>query len=270
MNRYPGALATGQGGLGIELRQDSGASIPSFDADNAAVPEIAKSLPEFAIEKLHSAFFDWHVSSFVRQIELFEERLESPVQLIYRVRDPRQVMISMWQCQQRDPAWYSTLAPEQVPDFVARSFDPLTELSRIRPGLVVDYQDQCDRPIATLIGIFVWLWPATTSEQHAGIATSARHLTDIELSRSRVPTPFFGTESSAQTSDEIERCLDGGRDAVDRCYSSHEELLGLARNKHNRYRNADELELVGNDEAAKEHGSKRTDTPIRERRQAAD
>ena len=206
-NRYPAGLANDpQATADVEIRPWVGARVPAFvPPPQLRASFAALGVQRVAIEKLHPQFFDWDATAFAARVAELEARHGIAFEFIYRVRDPRDTLVSILRYRQRDPTWLRHVPLADVPEYLRRSFAVLADFSEVRPGIIVDYASSSVDPAGALFRVYESLWPAVGAELHREVARWARDATSRDLRRRRSPGPFLGAQTSevAELDDEV-------------------------------------------------------------------
>lgn len=180
--RYPSSLSDrGRYTTPVEVQPGVGAYIPILDIDS----QENESTSSVAIEKAHPQFIDHDWRKLLHRIEALQDRGVG-IKFLIQVRDPLEVMWSMAEYKQREPAWYTDLQEGDIPEYVRRSFQTLTEFEHRIPGAqIVDHTDLLTVSPA-LISLLEELGPLGSND----MSLWAKHILD-QLQAMQSKTPFI-------------------------------------------------------------------------------
>ena len=218
--RYPGDLSN-QADCTYELEVQPGKldKIPKFDIAQDLEPKLRKlQFEPYAVEKCHPSFFDFNPELFLQKIEHLES-LGIEVKLVYLVRDPKSLMTSFMNYQQRKPTWYKNIVGEKLIDFITNTYRCIGRVSKKRSGLMLDYSDtRTDMPQA-LLKIYKMLWSNLTKPQEEcllSISKLALKNTNREQRVTTTNSPFLGKQ---------EGNIRGGEKKYQDFFINYEELI---------------------------------------------
>lgn len=230
IGRYPQGLSDAHADTAadvtqVEVRDGVGAMVPRFDPPEA-LQKAARDLPAWVVEKVHPEFFDWDAAAFAARLDALEREHDVEVRVAYRLRDPRGAVRSMLRYKRREPRWYSHIPADDVPAFMARTFEAVQQLTTLRPGPVLDYARGEADPTDELRRVFTWLW-ASSDEAIAGdIATWAAEITGKESRSERRPGTFLSTPAAEAHADD-ETLLRTHGEELQRCDAAYRAMLSF-------------------------------------------
>lgn len=218
--RYPSDLSVDDDALRIEVAPGEWAGLPRLVVKDGKPDGTAGSLPAVSIEKIHPHFFYCATDRFLRRLARLEAT--SRVLLVYLVRDPEAALASFLRYQARDPHWYPQVRPGSAGAFLRRDLTSLLALARVRPGVIVDY-DELRLAFGPTIGrIFAALGPE--------FALDPARLEDIERRTARDARPAQATAFlgyGAGTAKESAEWSAADQRALAECRQIYAEIVRL-------------------------------------------
>ena len=216
--RYPAAFADLDGAWrAIEVEYGRGATIEELAAADLPHPPLED---RWVLEKAHPQFTDFDAAGFARRVEAFRAD-GTELEIVYGIRDPLAAMWSMVRFKQRQPSWYASVAPADVPDWIARSLAVMVEMQAMLPGTVVDYRYGPDgAPIRSLARRINPDWDDTDISDWLGFAVSV-------VSRDRPQRPeagFIGEPADGYDRAGPDGAWTGRMPVIDAAYAAYEEL----------------------------------------------
>lgn len=229
--RYPRDLSGGaMASLRVEVRPGHWEVIPDSAIDSGEKLASTEALQNpYAIEKIHSHFFDHQCRRFLNRMSQLEDRTD--IRLIYQVRDPKASLVSFLRYQQRNPSWNAHREREDIPRHMRRIYDSILQIARVRPGLVVDYGSLVDNFSSVVASTFNYLWPGESSVSDENGAKLIDEIAAMTARTKRDPesTTFLGDRSGPVSGNDgaFERFFSTHASEVDRCYEAYRSLLQL-------------------------------------------
>ena len=229
--RYPGDLSNQTDGVyEIEVQPGKWDKIPRFNLLQDLTPKLqGVEFEQYAIEKCHPSFFEFDPKLFLQGLQRLEES-GTEVKLVYLVRDPKSLMTSFMNYQQRKPSWYKSIIGEALPEFLQQTYDCIAQVARQQPGFVLDYSDSRTDLAYALVGIYLELWSNLTGLQEElilQVSELAGKYTNRQKRVAATHSPFLG---------EVEGTIQGGSQdyedffkqhqvGLEKCYKSYRKVL---------------------------------------------
>ena len=229
--RYPGDLSN-QADCNYEIEVQVGKldKIPLFDVsgDLKSAQRQLKFKP-YGIEKCHPSFFDFHPEIFLQGIEHLEN-LGIEVKLIYLVRDPKSLMTSFMDYQQRKPSWYKDMAGENLIDFISKTYWCIGQVSEARSSLILDYADTRSDIAQALLKIYAMLWSNLTSSQEQylqHISNLALKYTNREQRLGNTNSPFLGKKEGTIRggNEKYQDFFKTYQEQIEQCYHYYDRVI---------------------------------------------
>ncbi len=229
--RYPIDLSDCADGVyEIEVQPGVWNKIPRFDvsSDLAASLQKVKQKP-YAIEKCHPCFFNFDTQVFLDKIEHLKS-LGTEVKLVYLVREPKSLMTSFMNYQQRKPAWYRNLIGEKLVLFIEQTYEHIHHVSNQLPGLILDYGDTKTNLPQVLFTIYRQLWdnlnPLET-ELASQVSQLAIKYTDRQQRLKQTNSLFLGTEEGTIAGGDrsFPEFFDNHQALIERCYLAYKLVI---------------------------------------------
>ena len=228
--RYPGDLSN-QTDCTYEIEVQPGKldKIPQFDISQDLKPAQKKlEFEPYAIEKCHPSFFEFDPQLFIKKIEHLEN-LGIEVKLVYLTRDPKSLMTSFLNYQQRKPSWYKTIVGEKLINFVTETYQCITEISKRRSGLVLDYSEIRINLPQSLGKIYKALWSDLTKQQENYLRTIGQLAPKYTSREQRVVStnsPFLGKkEGNIREGDKKhQNFFDEHQELIEHCYACYKKI----------------------------------------------
>ena len=174
----------------LEIAPGLAAAIPAVPP--AAIPEGGiEEAERWALEKAHPQFVGFRASRLAARVRDLREN-DVAVEIVYGVRCPLDVMWSMAEYKSRGPEeWYRMLSVEEIPRFVARSFEALAETRTPLGGSVIEYENLPDG--AALNRLARRLAPAWGETEATAWRAHAASATERPKREERRGAGFLGT-----------------------------------------------------------------------------
>ena len=229
IGRYPQGLSDTRPDIAsdmteVEIRDGVGAMVPRFDPP-ASLVEATSSLPAWVVEKVHPEFFDWDAAAFAQRLDELERERGVEVRLVYRLRDPREAVGSMLRYKRHEPRWYGHVAADEVPAFMAKTYEAVRDLAVLRAGPVLAYPRGEDDAAEELRRVFAWLWEGEGGAEAASeIAAWATRATKREARRERRSGTFLGSASDSTHADD-NALLQTHTPELRRCEAAYRAML---------------------------------------------
>jgi len=194
--RYPVAFSdTADAGIPLEVEFGVGATVPTIP-----IAPLPGPTPEdqWCVEKAHPQFADFDSSGLADRIEgLRASGIE--VLVAFGIRRPLEAMWSMIDFKARQPSWYVSLGPADIPDWILRSLIGIEEIQKLTGGPIVEYGDFPDGAIFRDLG--ARLAPAWGNEQvEEWIAFATEHVTPSRRTQ-RSESGFLGEPNAVRSPD---------------------------------------------------------------------
>ncbi|MGB3534802.1 MAG: sulfotransferase [Microcoleaceae cyanobacterium] len=231
--RYPGDLSNQTDGVyEIEVQPGKWDKIPQFNLWDDLTPQLRSlEFEQYGIEKCHPCFFEFDPKLFLQGIQQLEE-LGTEVKLVYLVRDPKSLMTSFMNYQQRKPSWYKSIVGEALPQFIQQTYDCIAQVAAQRPGVILDYSNSRTDLAYTLVDIYLELWLNLSELQEElilQVSELAGKYTNRQKRLAATDSPFLG---------KVEGTIEGGSQDyaeffkehqvwVEKCYESYRKALGI-------------------------------------------
>jgi hypothetical protein len=222
--RYPGDLSNQTDGVyEIEVQPGKWDKIPQFNLWEDLTPQLqGLEFEQYAIEKCHPSFFEFDPNLFLQGIQCLQA-LEIEAKLVYLVRDPKSLMTSFMNYQQRKPSWYKSIVGEALPQFIQQTYDCIAEVACQQPGVVLDYSNSRTDLAYTLVEIYLALWPNLTRLQEElilQVSELAGKYTNRQKRLAATHSPFLGeVEGSVQGGSQDDKdFFEEHQIGVEKCY----------------------------------------------------
>ncbi|MGF1542838.1 MAG: hypothetical protein ACFCU5_20750 [Pleurocapsa sp.] len=229
--RYPVDLSNCADGV-YEIEVQSGVwnKIPRFDVSTdlpASLQEVTQKI--YAIEKCHPCFFNFDTQVFFDKIEHLKN-LGTEVKLVYLVREPKSLITSFMNYQQRKPAWYRNLGGEQLVLFIEQTYQYVHQISQQLPGVILDYGDVKTNLPQVLLTIYRQLWDNLNSletELASKVSDLAIKYTDRQQRFKQINSPFLGTEEGTIAGGDrnFSEFFNNHQALIERCYLAYKLVL---------------------------------------------
>jgi hypothetical protein len=196
--RYPGDLSGGLGGkLVIESYPGHWDRIPVFEVSSQLQCSWDNINEEpYALEKCHPHFFSNDSERFVSNLLRLEgSKPTKPVKSIYQVRDPRTTICSYLNYNKRNKEWGagSSKSWSALANHMVLAHKSIYDISRARPGLVVDYKEISGDLESLLRKVYLYLWPdANEDETELAEQVSLAAVGATQRDKLATGSPFFG------------------------------------------------------------------------------
>ena len=218
--RYPKDLSgLADGTYKIEIQPNQWNKIPQFNLLQDLTPSLQQvKFEPYAIEKCHPSFFDFNFDRFLTGIKNLEN-LNVSVQLVYVVREPKSLITSFMDYQQRNTAWYKSIVGGKIIDLITKTFKSIKQVSEQKPSLILDYSDTKTDMARVLLKIYKMLWSKNNSvEQECliNISKLALKYTERKSRLSKTNSPFLGQQEGTTS---------GGNERYQDFFATHEELM---------------------------------------------
>jgi hypothetical protein len=188
--RYPTSLSDqGRYTTPVEVQPRVGARIPVVEADTT----VQGTQRTIAIEKAHPQFFDYDPGRLTAGIARLHDR-GTDVDVVVQVRRPLEVMWSMAEYKRREPAWYASLDPADIPAYVLASFRSLRRIADEFPSCrIIDNSDLIQvsprlvdlvEGLAPIVGEPTGEWVSRTLEGLTNMQRTTRFVADRDAERS--------------------------------------------------------------------------------------
>ena len=129
---------------------------------------------------------------FISEIEALEKKKNVAFKFIYQIRDPKSVISSFVKYKRRNSNWYKHIKEEKVPDLIYDEYRHLFDFTKLKNGLIVEYNELVNDFEETLRKIFMFLWPKRNVDTFQKSINRAKVFTDRNKRVKTKPTPFLG------------------------------------------------------------------------------
>lgn len=229
--RYPGDLSN-QADCTYEIEVQPGKldKIPQFDVVKDLKPKLRKlKFEPYAVEKCHPSFFNFSSELFLQKIEHLES-LGVEVKLVYLVRDPKSLMTSFMNYQQRKPSWYREVVGEKLIKFLSQTYQCIEEVFKKRSGLILDYSETRTNMPQALLKIYEMLWASWSKLQKEcllNISQLSLLYTNREQRIAKINSPFLGKEEGRIEggNEEHQDFFIAYKELIKQCYSYYKAIM---------------------------------------------
>ena len=230
--RYPVDLSNGPDASYQVYIQGKRVSVPQFRCEGAEALAGKRAIEmPYAVEKIHPEFFSFRTGAFLNGIRRLSA--SSVFRIVYHVREPRSSIVSFLQYKDRNPQWYESITPAEVPMHFLRTYKAIHECLTELPGSVLDYSGLREDLPGQLVDVYRKLWPTAYEEGEDAsrvriLAMKAADLTGREK-RSRLSPQFLGEKAGPVdgTSGCFEDLLSRKEGEVEKCLEYYQKITDL-------------------------------------------
>ena len=181
----------------IEVQPGKRDCIPQFDVVSDLEPKLSKlKFPAYAVEKCHPSFFNFKPKLFLQKIAHLES-LGIKVKLVCLVREPKSLMTSFMNYQERQPSWYRDIKGEKLIDFITNTYQCIQQVVKERSLLLFDYAELKTNLPQVLDKIYRELWldlSKTKLRYLRTVSQLAPKYTDRQQRLWQTNSPFLGNK----------------------------------------------------------------------------
>lgn len=235
--RYPGDLSNGVDGVyEIEVQSGKWDKIPKFNVLESLPPKFQKlRFESYALEKCHPSFFEFSAQIFLEGIKRLEAA-GTQVKLVYLVREPKSLMTSFMNYQQRKPSWYQGIVGEKLPELIQKTYNCIGRVADQKPGVVLDYASVKADLAYVLVQIYLELWSKLSwmeEEAILQISELAQSYTDRQKRLAITHSPFLGeTEGKIKGgAKEYEVFFNNHQDLIEACYQAYHRVIATSESE---------------------------------------
>ena len=229
-NRYARDLSSSDElGVQIQNNQNSMAALTRLEPQLSMRQRcVLQDREPYCIENFHPQMFGFDCALFMRNLTFLCK--EKNVKLAYRVRSPQQCIRSFLDYKARSPNWGGRIATDQIVQHYKNTFQSLATVTKIFPGLILDYDAMQHDYTDSIQAIFAFLWPQRSEREKAiddNIISQARGLTAYERRR-QVSPRFFAQKPSLKSQDgsPYHQYFEQHADELEQCNALYAQLTG--------------------------------------------
>jgi len=143
------------------------------------------------------------------------------VNMIYKVRDPKETITSFMEYKKRNPSW-DNRDKNRIPTHIRRIFEPISEVSNYIRGHIVEYESPKGNFDKTIKSVFGYMF--SVSKLDFSEADQMYEATSRDKSE-KTGDGFVGSQGSSNYVSDYKSYFRKYKQEIDRCYNAHKSIF---------------------------------------------